>query len=108
LWNKYIPKDFKIILINNQGGGIFRVLPGKTDSENFRTYFETVHELSAQALCNLHGFKYYSAQDKDSLANELATFFQQNNGPSLLEIKTPRTENEGVLMNFFKTLKAYY
>jgi 2-succinyl-5-enolpyruvyl-6-hydroxy-3-cyclohexene-1-carboxylate synthase len=108
LWNKYIPKDFKIILINNQGGGIFRVLPGKTDSENFRTYFETVHELSAQALCNLHGFKYYSAQDKDSLANELATFFQQNNGPSLLEIKTPRTENEGVLINFFKTLKAYY
>ncbi|MDA8569242.1 2-succinyl-5-enolpyruvyl-6-hydroxy-3-cyclohexene-1-carboxylic-acid synthase [Flavobacteriaceae bacterium] len=108
LWNKYIPKDFKIILINNQGGGIFRVLPGKTDSDNFRTYFETVHELSAQALCNLHGFEYNSAQDKDSLANELASFFLRNNGPSLLEIKTPRTENEGVLMNFFNTLKAYY
>ena len=108
LWNKYIPKDFKIILINNQGGGIFRVLPGKSDSEDFKTYFETVHDLSAQALCSLHGFKYYSAQDKDSLTNELTTFFQQNNGPSLLEVKTPRTKNEGVLMNFFKTLKAYY
>ena len=108
LWNKYIPKDFKIILINNQGGGIFRVLPGKSDSEDFKTYFETVHDLSAQALCSFHGFKYYSAQDKDSLTNELTTFFQQNNGPSLLEVKTPRTKNEGVLMNFFKTLKAYY
>ncbi len=108
LWNKYTPKDFKIILINNQGGGIFRVLPGKSDSEDFKTYFETVHDLSAQALCSLHGFKYYSAQDKDSLTNELATFFQRNNGPSLLEVKTPRTENEGVLINFFMTLKAYY
>ena len=108
LWNKYIPKDFKIILINNEGGGIFRVLPGKSDSEDFKTYFETVHDLSAQALCSLHGFKYYSAQDKDSLTNELTTFFQQKNGPSLLEVKTPRTKNEGVLMNFFKTLKAYY
>ena len=108
LWNKYIPKDFKIILINNQGGGIFRVLPGKTDSEHFRTYFETVHDLSAKSLCTLHGLEYYSAHNKESLSSELSAFFQRNNGPSLLEIKTPRTENEGVLMNFFKTLKAYY
>jgi 2-succinyl-5-enolpyruvyl-6-hydroxy-3-cyclohexene-1-carboxylate synthase len=28
LWNNYIPKNFKIILINNGGGGIFRILPG--------------------------------------------------------------------------------
>ena len=108
LWNKYIPKDFKIILINNQGGGIFRVLPGKTDSEHFRTYFETVHDLSAKSLCTLHGLEYYSAHNKESLSSELSAFFQRNNGPSLLEIKTPRTKNEGVLMNFFKTLKAYY
>jgi len=52
--------------------------------------------------------EYYSAHNKESLSSELSAFFQRNNGPSLLEIKTPRTENEGVLMNFFKTLKAYY
>jgi 2-succinyl-5-enolpyruvyl-6-hydroxy-3-cyclohexene-1-carboxylate synthase len=27
LWNAYMPKNFKIILINNGGGGIFRILP---------------------------------------------------------------------------------
>ena len=27
LWNNYIPLNFKIIIINNGGGGIFRILP---------------------------------------------------------------------------------
>ncbi|MEC8830253.1 MAG: 2-succinyl-5-enolpyruvyl-6-hydroxy-3-cyclohexene-1-carboxylic-acid synthase, partial [Bacteroidota bacterium] len=27
LWNNYVPNDFKIIVINNDGGGIFRILP---------------------------------------------------------------------------------
>ena len=29
LWNNYIPSSFRIIIINNRGGGIFRILPGK-------------------------------------------------------------------------------
>lgn len=28
LWNRYTPSDFRIIIINNAGGGIFRILPG--------------------------------------------------------------------------------
>src|SRR5690606_8749586 len=28
LWNNYIPKNFRIIILNNSGGGIFRILPG--------------------------------------------------------------------------------
>jgi 2-succinyl-5-enolpyruvyl-6-hydroxy-3-cyclohexene-1-carboxylate synthase len=32
LWNNYIPKNFKIIVINNGGGGIFRILPGHEES----------------------------------------------------------------------------
>ena len=35
LWNNYIPKNFKIILINNGGGGIFRILPGHSRNTCF-------------------------------------------------------------------------
>jgi 2-succinyl-5-enolpyruvyl-6-hydroxy-3-cyclohexene-1-carboxylate synthase len=31
LWNNYIPKNFKIILINNGGGGIL-ILPGHEET----------------------------------------------------------------------------
>src|SRR5690554_7562077 len=33
LWNHYLPKNLKIIVINNGGGGIFRILPGHQRSE---------------------------------------------------------------------------
>ncbi|TFG72298.1 MAG: 2-succinyl-5-enolpyruvyl-6-hydroxy-3-cyclohexene-1-carboxylic-acid synthase, partial [Flavobacteriales bacterium] len=51
LWNSYIRPDFRIILINNGGGGIFRILPGKEDTEKFETFFETTHHLNASQLC---------------------------------------------------------
>src|SRR5680860_1888307 len=44
LWNNYVRPDFRIILINNNGGGIFRILPGKEDTENFQRFFETAHQ----------------------------------------------------------------
>ncbi|MFN2262537.1 MAG: thiamine pyrophosphate-dependent enzyme, partial [Psychroflexus sp.] len=51
LWNNYIPKNFKIILLNNSGGGIFRILPGNKTAEYFENYFETTHNLKANHLC---------------------------------------------------------
>ena len=50
LWNKYIPKNFKIILINNSGGGIFRILPGHKENNVFNEFFETSHNLKANLL----------------------------------------------------------
>jgi 2-succinyl-5-enolpyruvyl-6-hydroxy-3-cyclohexene-1-carboxylate synthase len=41
-----ISKNFKIILINNGGGGIFRILPGRR-KRLFYTYFETSHCLTS-------------------------------------------------------------
>ena len=41
LWNKYTPKNFKIILVNNGGGGIFRILPGHEENKKNNKYFET-------------------------------------------------------------------
>src|SRR5690606_11742784 len=61
LWNNYIPKNFRIIVVNNQGGGIFRILPGHKNSANFDAFFETTHQLSAKQLCKMHGIDYVSA-----------------------------------------------
>ena len=39
LWNNYIPNNFRIIVINNKGGGIFRILPGHKNTDNFDQFF---------------------------------------------------------------------
>ena len=58
LWNHYLRPDFRIILINNGGGGIFRILPGKEESDNFKTFFETRHGLTAENLCAMFKLEY--------------------------------------------------
>lgn len=105
LWNRYIPKNFRIILINNQGGGIFRILPGHKNSENFDYFFETKHELTAKQLCNMYNIDYASASEVKQLKLKLKTFYSESDQPKLLEIFTPRLKNDEVLLNYFEFLK---
>jgi 2-succinyl-5-enolpyruvyl-6-hydroxy-3-cyclohexene-1-carboxylate synthase len=105
LWNNYIPSSFRIILINNGGGGIFRILPGHKNTENFDTYFETKHDLNAKHLCDMFGFEYYSASSIEEIDNITLSFYKQSNAPRLIEIFTPREVNDDVLLTYFKAIK---
>ncbi len=104
LWNNYIPKNFKIILINNGGGGIFRILPGHKETPVFNTFFETSHCLTAEHLAKMYGFEYTIASDESSLVNSLNDLYAQNEKPSILEVFTPTLKNDTILLQFFKEL----
>jgi 2-succinyl-5-enolpyruvyl-6-hydroxy-3-cyclohexene-1-carboxylate synthase len=104
LWNNYIPKNFKIILINNGGGGIFRILPGHEETPVFNTYFETAHCLTAANLATMYGFDYVIASDEISLEKGLEVVYAQNDKPVILEVFTPTLKNDALLLQFFKEL----
>ncbi len=104
LWNNYTPDNFKVIVINNNGGGIFRILPGNDNSELFETYFETKHERSAKNLAKDFGFTYSSADSIVALNEALVAFFDDKNSPKLLEIFTPYSENDKILLSYFDQL----
>ncbi|WP_298316096.1 2-succinyl-5-enolpyruvyl-6-hydroxy-3-cyclohexene-1-carboxylic-acid synthase [uncultured Aquimarina sp.] len=102
LWNDNIPANFKIILINNSGGGIFRILPGKSETDNFSTYFETKHNLTAQQLCNMFSVKYTQTNEIIGLLKGIENLYFNNDSPQLLEVFTPRKMNDSVLIDYFK------
>ncbi|MFA9189110.1 2-succinyl-5-enolpyruvyl-6-hydroxy-3-cyclohexene-1-carboxylic-acid synthase [Flavobacterium magnesitis] len=104
LWNNYIPKNFKIILVNNGGGGIFRILPGHNETEVFHTFFETSHGLTAEHLAKMYGFEYIIANDEMTLQKGLKQLYAQNKQAAILEVFTPTLENDAVLKQFFKEL----
>ena len=104
LWNSYIPKNFKIILINNGGGGIFRILPGHEEKPVFNTYFETSHHLTAEHLAKMYKMNYLTASDLDSLNEGIEKLYSQNDIPAILEIFTPTLDNNVILNQFFKEL----
>jgi 2-succinyl-5-enolpyruvyl-6-hydroxy-3-cyclohexene-1-carboxylate synthase len=105
LWNNYIPTTFKIILLNNGGGGIFRILPGHQETKTFTTYFETSHHLNASHLAKMYDLDYYSASDENTLTTSFTSFLNSNQKPTILEIFTPEKSNDSILLDFFKALK---
>ncbi|WCO03352.1 2-succinyl-5-enolpyruvyl-6-hydroxy-3-cyclohexene-1-carboxylate synthase [Psychroserpens ponticola] len=105
LWNNYIPNTFRIIVINNQGGGIFRILPGHKNTDNFDHYFETTHQLTAKHLCKMYDFEYSKASNEAELTICLNEFYKSSNSPKLLEVFTPRTENDNILLDYFNYIK---
>ncbi|WP_224490302.1 2-succinyl-5-enolpyruvyl-6-hydroxy-3-cyclohexene-1-carboxylate synthase [Robertkochia flava] len=104
LWNNYLKNDFRIILINNAGGGIFRILPGDKQDPDFETYFETTHNLHAEGICDTFGLEYHRAMSDEELKAQLTTFYKEGDRPKLLEVFTPRTLNDKVLQEYFRYL----
>lgn len=105
-WNRYLRPDFRIIVINNQGGGIFRILPGKEEDTTFETYFETVQEGSLRHICKHYGIGYAAASNEAELTDQLDVFFAPSGTPRLLEVITPRKLNDGVLLGYFDFLSS--
>ncbi len=108
LWNNYVRPDFRIILINNNGGGIFRILPGKEDTENFQRYFETAHQLDAELLSRQFGFEYVSVSDEQSMKAVLSEFYEISKLPKILEVRTPRILNDKILLGYFDFISSVH
>ncbi|MFK7813849.1 MAG: 2-succinyl-5-enolpyruvyl-6-hydroxy-3-cyclohexene-1-carboxylic-acid synthase [Maribacter sp.] len=101
LWNSYIRPDFRIIVINNDGGGIFRILPGKEDTSNFERFFETMHSLSVRKYCELFNFEYLFCDSEKSLKFATSAFYEPSERPKLIEVSTPRLLNDKILLGYF-------
>lgn len=105
LWNNFIPTSFRVILINNKGGGIFKILTKDNNTELFKKFFETKHDLNAKDLCNMYDFEYFTSNDEDSLKNILNDFHNESEKPRLLEVITDNDYNQDYLLNYFDYIK---
>ena len=104
LWNKNIPKNFRIVLINNSGGGIFKIIPGP-NSTNAAKYFETPHCLTAEHLCKMYELDYLKAHSTETVKEQLIDFYKSSEKPKILEIFTPSKENDLILKEYFKHIQ---
>lgn len=105
LWNEYIPANFRIIIVNNNGGGIFKILPGPKKTPAL-SYFETPHGHTAEHLAKMYGFEYLKATDVESTKKELTHFYEKSEQPKILEVFTPSISNDEVLKTYFEKFKG--
>lgn len=102
-WNQIVPETFHVIIMNNGGGGIFRILPGAKHEDYFKKYFETRHGRQAQQIAEEFNFDYSTAHDKESLEKALKGFYEKKR--AILEVFTPTEVNDEILLNYFKYLQ---
>ena len=93
LWQNDLPKNLRVVLLNNSAGHIFRMIGGSSEQPELETYFETPHTLTAGRTCADHGLAYERVTDSDTLATALSTFFAATEQPKLLEITTDKHVN---------------
>ncbi|HEX2934567.1 MAG TPA: 2-succinyl-5-enolpyruvyl-6-hydroxy-3-cyclohexene-1-carboxylic-acid synthase [Bacteroidales bacterium] len=105
-WNQYVPVNFKVIVINNNGGNIFSMIDTSDEIRDIMPYFETPHSVNIEQMANAYGVEYFGASDFESFQFQLASFFQSTR-TAVFEIKTDAVVNTRVFKDYFRYIKQF-
>lgn len=105
LWHNYPLPNLRIIIFNNHGGGIFRLIEGPAAQPELEEYFETNQRLSAKNTASDFGMDYYLCKSDKELALALKDFFRPSETGKILEIETNKTINQKVFAQYKSILE---
>jgi 2-succinyl-5-enolpyruvyl-6-hydroxy-3-cyclohexene-1-carboxylate synthase len=104
-WHKYNMANLRVIVLNNHGGGIFRLIEGPSKLPELDEYFETQQRLEADLLAQEAGFDYLRLDQENNLPEVLDNFYHKSVRPKILEIISSSVENAAVLQEVKKAVK---
>jgi 2-succinyl-5-enolpyruvyl-6-hydroxy-3-cyclohexene-1-carboxylate synthase len=81
-----------VVIINNDGGGIFSFLPISKSTEIFDPYFGTPHGVNFSHPAAMFGLDYYHPQTSDQLIRDYREAVSKNCS-AVIEVTTDRSEN---------------
>jgi 2-succinyl-5-enolpyruvyl-6-hydroxy-3-cyclohexene-1-carboxylate synthase len=87
-WNRHIPDNLRVLLINNSGGNIFKIIPGPKTTNQLENFFETKQNTNNKLLCNAFNINYLSATTVNELHKQLNVFLDLNGRATVLEVFT--------------------
>lgn len=89
---KHYNVNLTVLLINNNGGGIFSFLPQVNHEEHFEALFGTPLDIDFQQMVDMYGGKYCNVSSGAELKDALYTSWHSQ-GLSVIEVNTERTVN---------------
>lgn len=99
-----LPHDFKIIVINNGGGGIFRFIGQTRDIENREDLFGQNPSVPIEGIALAYGWDYMKAAGEEEVDRLLPIFFGKKE-KTLLEICAPPQYSADVLIDYMNRNK---
>lgn len=107
-WHNYPLPNLRIVLLNNHGGAIFKMIDGPADLPEADDYFVTRQKLNAKKLCEEFGFVYYPVETREQLKNMLPAFLGSGNTVKVLEVETTPQQCKTILEEFKLNIKKSY
>ena len=89
--------DIVFVVINNDGGGIFHMLPIREHEPEFTQYFATPHGLDFRHAAELYGIPYRRVDHPTGAADALGDALEEvlaGTGPRILEVRSDRDQNQ--------------
>lgn len=101
LLSTQIGPHFKIIVINNNGGGIFRFIASTSNLDIREKMFCCPAETSYEELFKAHGFAFFEANDEEELRSSFEKFASETSLPSALVVNTDGELSAQILKDYF-------
>jgi 2-succinyl-5-enolpyruvyl-6-hydroxy-3-cyclohexene-1-carboxylate synthase len=103
-WNNYTPANLRIVILNNHGGGIFRIIDGPNKQPELDEYFETKQNLIAENTAKDYNLEYYFCSNNSEIETALRSFFEPGPKSKILEIETNSKTNTEIFHQFKKLI----
>jgi len=101
------PQHLKVFIINNQGGGIFRLIEGPSQQPELEEFFEARTNLSAKHLAEEIGVAYLPVYSSERLNEFLQKMFSVDK-PFIVECFTNPDDNKNYFEDLNKALDRAY
>ncbi|MBO2008120.1 2-succinyl-5-enolpyruvyl-6-hydroxy-3-cyclohexene-1-carboxylic-acid synthase [Hymenobacter negativus] len=101
-WHNYPTPNLRVVLFNNHGGGIFRIIDGPRQQPELDEFFETRQLLTAENTARDFNLRYFPVSSYAELEAALPVFFAAETGAAILEVFTDSKTNAA----FFEEYRA--
>jgi 2-succinyl-5-enolpyruvyl-6-hydroxy-3-cyclohexene-1-carboxylate synthase len=108
-WNNQLKRNFRVLLVNNGGGNIFRIIPGPDAAPGYPEFYEAPQDLKADKFAEAFGVDYAHIDDEAGLHEKLSWLIQpEAEKARILEVSTSNNVSAEVLRNYLKYIKQRY
>jgi 2-succinyl-5-enolpyruvyl-6-hydroxy-3-cyclohexene-1-carboxylate synthase len=102
LWNNNLSPNLRIVVMDNGGGNIFRLIETGPELTRVIPYIEIPHKVKIDSLCDAYGVEYHLAEDMDSLKQKFERFYEPSDKPRVLHIKTSGRASAKIFKDYYQ------
>lgn len=106
LWHNFLPANLRILVLNNHGGGIFRIIDGPRRQPELEEFFETHQPFDAETTAREAGLTYMRCDTQEAFEQALPRFLSPEGGAKLLEVVTESATNAAIFKSYKEAMLA--